>query len=424
MRKSNILILFVVVLIVITLTLSLVTPFWPFTGRAVDESSCKESDSGEDAFTAGITVSAKREGRDTCNVDKNKLREYYCENGKVKKTKPITCRWGCDSSPVSLDGQDLGVAWKCKPRPSFCEDNDQKDSSKKGVTKDIKGKYEDTCSEDKSSVVEYICDANNESSKSEIPCQYGCDNGKCRGEPKLNCEDTDISDDPKTPGIVRTANKEGQSDFFVDTCEGNKIKEFACQLESGKQVPKLVTCEGKCETKTIFAFGKDYLSSYCDPKPLSCTDTDTEASNPNEIKGTVTASDIKGIQTSAADTCISTNELNENSCDNNIIKTETKKCSDICTDGACTVRDSKCADSDGGKDYSVRGEVTTQFGSVTDFCADANLLAEFGCKEGKKLVSGSKTSTKIAVIYKKCTNGCSNGACIGQSNEDTQEVIA
>jgi len=424
MKKQNIIIFSTLVLMTILLASSFVTPFWPFTGRAIDDSGCKESDSGNNPFVAGIARTETREGMDSCNLETNKLREYYCENGKVKKSKPILCRWGCDSDPVYLDDQDVGRGWRCKPQPSSCEDTDQKDTSRKGVTKDIKGRYEDSCSDDEKSVLEYICDANNEALKTEISCQYGCDNGRCKGEPRISCEDTDpAEDDPKLAGVVRTMDKEGQSDYYIDTCEGANIKEYSCNSETGKNIPKLIACEGKCETKAVSAFGKEFTVAYCDPKPLSCTDTDSEAPTTIEVKGTATASDIRGDQTSSTDVCLNTKTLTEYYCREDKIGSDNKECSDICSDGRCLVRDAKCSDTDAGKDYAVEGTVTTQFGAVTDFCADTNLLAEFGCKEGKKLVQTSKTSAKISVIYKKCNTGCNNGACIGQSSEDSQGVL-
>lgn len=429
MKKTTLIVLSIS-LFAILLASSFVTPFWPFTGRAVDSSDCTETDQGPEAFVAGMATAGSKVGKDTCNPTTKKLTEYYCNaKGKIKKLK-IECRDGCDTDPIPVNGVNLLDdngneirVGRCKPPAEFCTDTDGNDPSQKGTTSDLSNRYEDSCSDDRKSVIEYTCEGNNHI-RSEVPCQYGCEGGKCKPEPKISCEDTDTSDDPKTPGIVKTTDKEGLTEAFVDTCEGINIKEYSCNPNSGKQIPKLVACEGKCETKTIQVLGKEQPVAFCDPKPLSCTDTDAEAVNPQELKGTAVANDIRGDQTSSTDECVSRNVLKENSCADNVIKTDTVQCNDICIDGECRVRDNKCTDTDGGKDYAAKGTVTTQFGVATDFCADEKILAEFGCREGKKLLASSKTSTKIGAIYKKCDGTCSNGVCIGQSNTDNQDTTA
>lgn len=429
MRKTSLIVLSIS-LFAILLASSFVTPFWPFTGRAIDGSDCTETDQGPEAFVAGVAYAGTKRGVDTCISATRKLTEHYCNaRGKIKKVK-FECRDGCDTDPVFVNGEKLlnenGEelrAGRCKPPAEFCTDTDGNDPSQRGTTSDLSNRYEDSCSDDGKSVIEYTCEGNNHI-RTEVSCQYGCEGGKCKPEPKISCEDTDTNDDTKVPGIVRTTDKEGLTEAFVDTCEGTNIREYSCNPESGKQVPKLVTCEGKCETKTMQVLGKEQPVAFCDPKPLSCTDTDADESYLNGLRGTVTASDIKGEQSSATDECIGNKKIKEYSCVGNKISSDIGECSDTCIDGECKVRDNKCTDTDGGKDYAAKGTVTTQFGTATDFCADEKILAEFGCREGKKLLASSKTSTKIGVIYKKCDGTCSNGVCIGQSNTDNQDTTA
>ena len=69
-----------------------------------------------------------------------------------------------------------------------------------------------------------------------------------------------------------------------------------------------------------------------------------------------------------------------------------------------------CTDSDGGKDYYVKGTVTLPSGySTTDYCIispetgkETNTLREFSCSLG-----GGSEQTDY-----KCPNGCKDGACI------------
>jgi len=74
---------------------------------------------------------------------------------------------------------------------------------------------------------------------------------------------------------------------------------------------------------------------------------------------------------------------------------------------------SECEDSDGGKNYYVKGTVEGlldgELNKRTDHCGGINseLLEEFYCDEGN-----------IEVIHAyKCPNGCSDGACISETNE-------
>ncbi|GEM_PF-2774779 len=61
-----------------------------------------------------------------------------------------------------------------------------------------------------------------------------------------------------------------------------------------------------------------------------------------------------------------------------------------------------CTDSDGGKNYFVRGTVTNQTGSSTDLCYAADKrIAEYYC---------DSNGYRVYEWY-DCVNGCSNGAC-------------
>ncbi|OGZ78997.1 MAG: hypothetical protein A2528_01130 [Candidatus Staskawiczbacteria bacterium RIFOXYD2_FULL_37_9] len=66
-----------------------------------------------------------------------------------------------------------------------------------------------------------------------------------------------------------------------------------------------------------------------------------------------------------------------------------------------------CTDTDGGKDYFVRGTVTNATGSSTDLCYQAvKKIAEYFCDSNGFRV----------YEWHACPNGCSNGACIGTTS--------
>ena len=76
-----------------------------------------------------------------------------------------------------------------------------------------------------------------------------------------------------------------------------------------------------------------------------------------------------------------------------------------CSNGACLGGNATmtCADSDGGKNYNVKGSVTAGAISMTDYCADSSTILEWYCE-----------SNKFKTAYRPCPSGvCSNGACIG-----------
>ncbi len=71
-----------------------------------------------------------------------------------------------------------------------------------------------------------------------------------------------------------------------------------------------------------------------------------------------------------------------------------------------------CSDSDGGINYYVRGTVVSSSGNFTDYCtgtpqsSTANIVVEYYCY-----------NNSVKVINYTCPYGCSNGACINQTNQ-------
>ncbi len=86
--------------------------------------------------------------------------------------------------------------------------------------------------------------------------------------------------------------------------------------------------------------------------------------------------------------------------------------SEICVQGDCVSNTYICDDSDGGKDYNVKGRVTasspTSSTDVTDLCSDSTKVVEYFCTN---LQQSGETYT--------CPNGCSNGACVSSSATTT-----
>jgi hypothetical protein len=93
----------------------------------------------------------------------------------------------------------------------------------------------------------------------------------------------------------------------------------------------------------------------------------------------------------------------------NLTNTNCSACFNGCMDGAC-INDSGCTDSDGGKDFYVKGSIKGSIGSgqgYDDVCVDSNFLNERYC---------SSDPSQFTYNF-KCPNGCKDGACLTESTE-------
>jgi len=82
---------------------------------------------------------------------------------------------------------------------------------------------------------------------------------------------------------------------------------------------------------------------------------------------------------------------------------------DRCLNGACIIPNQTCEDSDNGKNYYVKGITQGVNGNFSDFCYSNKTLIEYYC-------SGS------SVLYTRYRCNCSNGVCINQTQNLTHKV--
>jgi len=140
---------------------------------------------------------------------------------------------------------------------------------------------------------------------------------------------------------------------------------------------------------------------------------DSDGGKDYYIRGQTTDSGITRI-----DDCGRDNKVQEYYCtSSNRVEHELYPCPSGCKDGACIGGESnidKCTDSDGGREFYVRGKVSAPRGIATDTCFTDKIidykLIEWECKE-----SG------IRPFYYDCPNGCNDGACIGNDESGNQE---
>lgn len=101
---------------------------------------------------------------------------------------------------------------------------------------------------------------------------------------------------------------------------------------------------------------------------------------------------------------------------------ETGSLVQFCFDGDVTNYDTVCTDSDGGKNYYVKGKTEGKAGykegivSETDSCFNCNNLAvkSYSCDAGSDccVSEGYCLNNEVFIGSLQCPNGCKDGACI------------
>ena len=128
---------------------------------------------------------------------------------------------------------------------------------------------------------------------------------------------------------------------------------------------------------------------------------------------------LNGVKREVVDICLNGGYgyggeyLKEYYCNNSVLKSVNILCKDGCENGACINANlMRCADSDGGRNYTLKGNVTKGDVVKTDFC-DGNVLREYYCDNRTNPLGIIKN------ISYNCTrfgySGCENGACINTS---------
>ncbi len=235
-----------------------------------------------------------------------------------------------------------------------------------------------------------------------------------------------------TPGPVTCTDTDGGSDVNVkgtttkgelirtDICDGNRVLEYYCtdnDLYELSQVCTYGCSDGACIMSTPTPAGI--------PPGASTKCSDSESGDDPLRVGTVTVeyaeygSSVYQTYGTWSDSCISSTAVKEVFCDStkpDRYSTKSVACPSgkTCSGGKCgagTTPTPTCTDSDGGKNYDVKGTVmkgTDEEDRATDVCLTITptVLAEFYCDSSGNIRSEDYT----------CPNGCSDGACTTDSN--------
>ena len=166
--------------------------------------------------------------------------------------------------------------------------------------------------------------------------------------------------------------------------------------------------------------------------------TDSDGGRDYYVQG-VAKGIVNGLETFADDTCLDITKkdylvdgcsgsncyLNEGYCEGSTPVYESwVPCTNGCNDGACLKEATTCTDSDGGKDYYVKGIADARVNGIGNFGEDRCSSYEGGKGGLESIVescSGSNCyltegycegSNPLYESWISCTNGCKDGACM------------
>ena len=230
-----------------------------------------------------------------------------------------------------------------------CEDSDGgAQYYSKGTVMINDEEFVDKCKEviddlGKQLLTEWVCGDNSEAQDITFICPWGCEDGACIISNLTNCIDTDNSPlyDLSFPGLSLEINLDNYPDLFI---KGKTTAREGNSVDFCNKGGKVNECSGPdCYLNEHFCFSESLIGQ---------------------------KSDIL--------------------------------CPNGCKDGACLKGEpSVCTDTDGGKNYDVKGYITESGVEVPDYCIDSYNLKEFFCD-----------NRALKEIVYKCPDGCEDGACV------------
>ena len=231
----------------------------------------------------------------------------------------------------------------------------------------------------------------------------------CYQEP--TCTDSDGGFNYGVKGSVVWTSNLGSTNT-TDYCQGNVLYEFFCQYSTTQAISHDCSKENKiCSNGACIS----------DPSTQACAETDNGVNY--YLKGNVL--DIAHGNANYWDSCILPNNpdnaleggwtpvsqgdyIIEYYCGPNNYQYTLYQCPNGCKDGACVLLDSttSCKDTDGGKNYYVRGNSTSDNRTLIEGCvAGTNNVREFYCGEDGRIYDEDYP----------CPNGCKDGACVQEN---------
>src|SRR3989344_4954163 len=227
----------------------------------------------------------------------------------------------------------------------------------------------------------------------------------------------------------KTTENDTTNQTCIDDCPSNGAKQCS---GAGYQTCGNYDSDSCLEFSSVTSCssGETCVAGACVSNTYVCTDSD--GGKTYSTKGNVVASSPTS-SIDVTDLCSDSNKLVEYFCTSDKQQSgETYTCPNGCSNGACisatttnqtnttttTNQNNVCTDSDGGKNYNVKGNVVASSptpgytGNVYDYCKTdgTNALAEYFCDGSTNLMTAQ---------HHVCPNGCSNGACIPSTTSST-----
>lgn len=256
-----------------------------------------------------------------------------------------------------------------------------------------------------------------------ITCQNGCSNGACLPPGNNTCTDTD-GDDIFVQGEVVIMDEEGNViSRSTDFCTGPEaytgvtcsVVEYTCS--DGELSQSYVFCPN-CGSDSSGAVGCIIEAGACTKTADQCSDGDAYRLNP-EFYPDSARGWLDGFSYLIKDVCLDSSTLIEQTCSGVKASNETIFCNEGCVDegfgGFCfnsTLASKTCTDSDGGINLNEAGNTTV--------CILGNCVtkSDYCFQEGTKVMEYRCSNNNDHMFFGySCPNGCSNGACLPDSND-------
>jgi len=230
-------------------------------------------------------------------------------------------------------------------------------------------------------------------------CPNGCSNDACIASANNPvCIDTDNGLNWTIKGDISG----------VDLYGNPYIREDYCDFDI-KNNPVLM--EGYCNSNVFGSYMMVYCVNGCSNGVCINANSEEWCTDSDNGKNYYVQGKIVSTYVAENDSCsrVTPNVLQERFCNGTKNAIESITCPNGCSNGICLGTPTNptiepCTDSDGGKNYFVKGTANDMYGyNITDICYNSSLLLEGYC-------IGNIVSVEYASY--NCPNGCSNGACV------------
>ncbi|MEM3364248.1 MAG: Kazal-type serine protease inhibitor family protein [Candidatus Micrarchaeia archaeon] len=328
------------------------------------------------------TVSAGNVSKTDYCINSQKVLDFYCaQDGQIDSQITV-----CPTGFICDDGA-------CKS--NSCQDSDGKDIYTPGKAFVRGVEYTDSCISS-TEIKEYYCEGSNlQMFTKKCPAGYNCYGGACVNL-SSTCYDTDVGQEIYVSGDVIYQYPTGYFTTYRDECiDSYRVRDYYCTSKGDvdyviQHCPAGYVCSlGKCVRESD-ADGQQYIYCY-----------DTDGGNYPKIYGELLYGNSK-----YSDTCNSFERLTEYYCTSPYsfnYQTYTASNYQECWNGKiwdgiyCVDPDKE----DGDGSIFKRSTVTRGHQARTDQC-DGDYVIEYSCTTYNQI-----TNTRV-----RCTQGCSNGACV------------